>query len=73
MFLLKIPYIYQAYLSSLKLVIAGVAAFVTLKDHKDNLHFNPTCRLINPSKNEPEKVSKQIVEKIISDIIEKLL
>ena len=43
--------------------IAGVPAFVTLKDHKDNLRFNPTCRLINPSKNEPEKVSKHIVEK----------
>ena len=30
------------------------------------------CHLINPSKNEFGKVSKQLVEKIYSDIIEKL-
>ena len=53
--------------------IARTPAFVTLKDHKDNFRSNPTCRLINPSENELEKVSKQLVEKINSDIIEKLL
>ena len=43
--------------------IARTPTFVTLKDHKDNFRSNPTCRLINPSKNELEKVSKQLVEK----------
>ena len=42
-------------------------------DHKDNFRSNPTCRLINLSENELEKVSKQLAEKINSDIIEKLL
>ena len=46
--------------------------FVTLKDPKDNFHSNPMCHLINPSKNELGKVSEQLVEKINSDIIEKL-
>ena len=52
--------------------IARTPAFVTLKDHKDNFRSNPTCRLVNPSKNEFGKVSKQLVEKINSGIIEKL-
>ena len=43
--------------------IARTPTFVTLKEHKDNFRSNPTCRLINPSKNELEKVSKQLVEK----------
>ena len=52
--------------------IARTPAFMTLKDHKDNFRSNPTCRLINPSKSKLGKVSKQLVEKINSDIIEKL-
>ena len=52
--------------------IARTPAFVTLKDHKDNFRSNLTCRLVNPSKNEFGKVSKQLVEKINSGIIEKL-
>ena len=52
--------------------IARTPAFVTLKDHKDNFHSNPTCRLINPSKNKLGKVSKQLLEKINSDFVEKL-
>ena len=52
--------------------IAKTPAFVTLKDHKDNFHSNPTCRLIYLSKNVLGKVSEQLVEKINSDIIEKL-
>ena len=50
---------------------ARTSAFVRLKDLKVNFRSNPTCRLINPSKNELGKVSKQLVEKINSDIIEK--
>ena len=39
---------------------------------KDNFCSNLTCRLISLSKNEFGKVSKQLVEKINSGIIEKL-
>ena len=45
---------------------------MTLKDRKGNFRSNPTCRLINPSKNELGNVSIQLVEKINSDIFEKL-
>ena len=37
--------------------IARTPAFVTLNDHKENFRYNPTCRLINPSKHEFGKVS----------------
>ena len=43
--------------------------FITLKDHKPNLSNNPKCRLINPSKPEIGKISKQILERINSKII----
>ena len=52
--------------------IARTPAFVTLKDHKDKFRSNPTGRLINPSKSELGKVSKQLVENINPDITEKL-
>ena len=39
-------------------------AFITLKDHKDNFENKPTCRLINPSKQEIGKISKQILDNI---------
>ena len=44
-------------------------AFITLKDHKENFENKPTCRLINPSKQEIGKISKQILD----DINRKLL
>ena len=40
-------------------------SFITLKDHKDNFPKNPTCRLINPSKNELGKISKSILNELI--------
>ena len=52
--------------------ITRTPAFVQLKDYKNNFRSNPTCPLINPSKNELGKLSKQLMEKINSDIIEKL-
>ena len=55
-----------------RLIEARTPAFVKPKDQKDNFHSNPTCHLINPSKNELGRLSKQLVEKIKSDIIEKL-
>jgi hypothetical protein len=42
-------------------------AFITLKDHKPNFQNNPACRLINPTKSELGKVSKQILEKVITN------
>ena len=49
-------------------VTAEKQAFVTLKDHKPNFRNNPTCRLINPAKPEIGKISKQILEKIKTDV-----
>ena len=45
-------------------VTAKNEAFVTLKDHKPNFNNKPSCRLINPTKSEIGKISKQILEKI---------
>ena len=36
--------------------------FITLKDHKENFNNNPTVRLINPAKNELERISKAILD-----------
>jgi hypothetical protein len=39
-------------------------AFVTLKNHKENIDSHPKCRLINPAKRELGKVSKVILDAI---------
>ena len=44
--------------------LAKSEAFITLKDHKENFHSKPTCRLINPSKSEIGKISKSILDTI---------
>ena len=44
-------------------------SFITLKDHKENFMNNPSCRLINPTKSEIGKISKQILEKIVSNTV----
>ena len=44
-------------------------AFITLKDHKENFENKPTCRLINPSKPEIGRISKQILEEINRKLI----
>lgn len=44
-------------------------SFITLKDHKDNFRNHPTCRLINPCKSEIGKISKQILDRINSEIV----
>ncbi len=44
-------------------------AFITLKDHKPNFANNPTCRLINPTKSEIGKISKQILDRVEKKII----
>ena len=45
--------------------------FITLKDHKDNFSDRPSCRLINPTKNDPGKISKNIIEQINQEILTK--
>ena len=46
-------------------------AFITLKDHKENVANKPSCRLLNPTKPEIGKVSKQILERIIHIVRQK--
>jgi hypothetical protein len=46
-------------------------AFITLKDHKPNHINNPTFRLLNPTKQELGKVSKQKMEQIVTVVKEK--
>ena len=43
-------------------------AFVTLKDHKPNFINNPTCRLLNPTKSNIGRISKQILEDVNSKV-----
>lgn len=50
-------------------VTAQKEAFITLKDHKDNFANKPTCRLINPSKQEIGKISKQILDDINQKLV----
>ena len=49
-------------------ILAKKQAFITLKDHKPNFNSNPTCRLINPTKSEMGRVSKQILDRINTSI-----
>ena len=44
------------------------SAFITIKDHKENFMNDPKVRLLNPCKPELGKISKKILEKIISVI-----
>ena len=43
-------------------------AFITIKDHKENLENNMKCRLINPTKTEIGRDSKYILERINADL-----
>jgi hypothetical protein len=45
-------------------------AYVTLKDHKENFRTHPTCRLINPTKSEIGKISKQLLDNINKRVLE---
>ena len=44
--------------------------FLTLKDHKEKFQNNPRVRLINPAKNKIGRISKVILDKINSSLIE---
>ena len=46
-------------------------AYIKLKDHKENFRNNTKCRLINPSKGEVGRVSKQYLSDIIADVSRK--
>ena len=43
-------------------------AFITLKDHKPNFQNVQKCRLLNPTKSEIGKISKKILDKIITAV-----
>ena len=46
-------------------------AFGTLKDGKPDFRTNPKMRLLNPTKMELGRVSKQLLEKIVTDVRDK--
>ena len=48
------------------------AAFITLKDHKENFQNNPQVRVLNPTKCEIGKISKKILERIVKQLRKKL-
>ena len=48
-----------------------VDAFLTVKDHKKDFPLNIKCRRINLRKNLLGKISKNILEKIVSEIKKK--
>ena len=43
-------------------------AYILLKDHKANFINKHQARLINPTKTELGKISKQIIQKIITEV-----
>ena len=43
--------------------------YITIKDHKENFPNKISRRLINPSKSDIEKISKTILDKIITKIV----
>ena len=43
-------------------------SFISFKDHKDNFYTDPKCRLINPAKSNLGKVSKSVLERVVSEI-----
>ena len=47
-------------------------AFITLKDHKDNFSNALPCRLINPAKSEIGRISKAALDRILTDLNQKL-
>ena len=44
-------------------------AYITVKDHKENCNANPTFRLINPSKQDIDRVSKQLLDGINQELL----
>ena len=48
------------------------AAFLTLKDHKENFQNNPQMRLLNPTKCEAGKISQKILTRILKQLRKKM-
>ena len=48
--------------------ISEQQCFITVKDHKEDFRTNPKYRLINPTKNEMGKLSKNILDRINTDL-----
>ena len=46
-------------------------AYVTIKDHKEGFPDKISCRLINPSKTDIGKISKQILDRVSNTILVK--
>ena len=46
--------------------------FITLKDHKEDYRTNPKYHLLNPTKSQLGKISKQILQKINKTLRSKL-
>ena len=46
-------------------------AYVTIKDHKEGFSNKISSRLINPSKTDIGKISKQILDRISNNMVEK--
>ncbi len=44
-------------------------AYITIKDHKENFPNKISCRLINPTKSDIGKLSKQILDRINKEIV----
>ena len=47
-------------------------AYIFIKDHKEGFPDKISCRLINPSKTDIGKISKQILDKVNTSILEKI-
>ena len=59
-------------LKSWSITLLWSTAFITMKDHKKNFRSKPSCRLINPYKNEIGKISKIVLEKINKKLLKEL-
>ena len=46
-------------------------AYVTIKDHKERFPEKISCRLINPSKTDIGKISKQILDRVNNTMLKK--
>ena len=51
-------------------VNAECNCFITIKDHKQSFLNHPKIRLINPAKNELERISKTILDNINTKLFE---
>ena len=49
---------------------AESTCFITIKDHKEHFLNHPKVRLINPAKNELERISKTILDNINMKLFE---